>query len=62
MTRAMLEKRLRELKKTRDELDADAAHWNRIHPDEEPIEGAGQEVNDLIDSIEAGLNNGRNPA
>lgn len=43
-------------------LNADAAHWNRMHPDEEPLEGAGQQVEDLIDNIEAGLNNGRNPA
>jgi hypothetical protein len=61
MKRADLERRLRDLKKARDELNEDAAHWNHLHPTEEPVEGSKQEQDELIDSIEGGLNSGRKP-
>jgi hypothetical protein len=60
-TRADLKRRLADMKKARDELNADAAHWNSLNQGEEPIAGSSKELDDLIDSIEAGLNSGRKP-
>jgi hypothetical protein len=54
MKRSDLVKRLNDAKKLRDELNADAAHWNS--------EGGGRELDELIDSIEGRLNSGRSPA
>jgi len=60
--RASLLRRLEQLKTDRRQYKDDIAHMNRTRFQAKPIDDETREVDALIDSIEAGINNGRNPA
>jgi hypothetical protein len=56
-TREKVEKGLARMKRTRDECKADAQHWNRTHPDQEPIPEDDAEVDAVILDLEMKLMN-----
>jgi len=54
--------RLAKLKRDRDLDNASAAHWNRLHPNEEPLPESDPAVDAAIEAAEAAINTEGKPA
>ena len=51
MTREQLLERYWKLKVERDQIVNDAEHWNRTHPNEEPIDPGAEEMDRVLDGV-----------